>query len=72
MSVQVEFWQLVLLLLGFFGACAGAGKMLLAQTQRHLDDRFAAQEQARTTHHGQLAARLDAIEQVNREETMQW
>lgn len=61
MSVEITFWQLVSLLLGFFGACAGAGKLLLSQTQRHLDDRFLV-----------VAQRLDAIEAANREETAQW
>lgn len=61
MAVSVDFWQLVLLLLAFFGACAGAGKMLLGQTQRHLDDRFTV-----------LAERLDGIEASSREEAQRW
>ncbi|MBX3654163.1 MAG: hypothetical protein KIS62_12250 [Ramlibacter sp.] len=70
--VQIELWQLVLLLVAFFAACAAAGKLLLDQTQRHLDERFSTQELARATQHEQLAKRLDSMEQVNREETLQW
>lgn len=72
MSLQIDFWQLVMLLLTFFGACAAAGKLLLSQTQKHLDERFKAQEQARSTNHDQLARRLDGIESANREESTQW
>lgn len=83
MTVQVDFWHLVGLLLGFLGFCAGAGKVLLSQSQKHLDERFTAMsqsqserfaemERARTTQHDQLSRRLDGIEQVNREETVQW
>lgn len=61
MNIEMQFWQLVLLLLSFFGACAGAGKLLLAQTQRHLDERFKG-----------VATRLDSIEATNREEANQW
>lgn len=60
MTVQVDFWQLVLLLIAFFGACAGAFKMLLSQTQRHLDDRFS-----------NVSKRLDSIEVANKEEAAQ-
>jgi len=72
MTLQVDFWQLVLLLLAFFAACAAAGKLLLSQTQRHLDERFKAQDEARTTNHDQLSKRLDGIEVANREESNQW
>lgn len=61
MGIEITLWQLVILLLAFFGACAGAGKLLLAQTQRHLDQRFLV-----------MATRLDGIEAANREETNQW
>ena len=61
MNIEMQFWQLVLLLLSFFGACAGAGKFLLAQMQRHLDTRFQG-----------VSSRLDKIEEANREEANQW
>lgn len=72
MNIQIELWQLVTLLLTFFAACGAAGKLLLDQTQRHLDSRFNAQEANRAENHRQLGARLDAIEATNREEATQW
>lgn len=71
-TVQVELWQLVLLLIAFFGACAGGGKVLLDQTQRHLDERFLVQEAARSANHNQLSTRLDGIESSNRQEANEW
>lgn len=65
MTITIDFWQLIGLfaglLLAFFGACTGAGKLLLSQTQRHLDERFQI-----------LSTRLDGIESSNRDETAQW
>lgn len=61
MTVQVDFWQLVLLLIAFFGACASAFKLLLSHMQKHLDDRFVA-----------VSQRLDSIESTNRDESAQW
>ena len=37
MTLQIDFVWFVGLLLAFFGACAAVGKVLLGQTQRHLD-----------------------------------
>jgi len=61
MTIQLDFWHLVGLLVAFFGACAGAGKLLLDQAQRHLDLRFVT-----------LSGRLDGMEHVNREDAQQW
>lgn len=46
MTIQVEFWQLVGLLLSFLGFVFGAGKLLLNQIDRRLDARFQAVENA--------------------------
>ena len=72
MTLQIDFIWFVGLLLSFFGACALVGKLLLSQTQRHLDERFAAQETARTENHAAMDKRLDAIEQANRQEAGNW
>lgn len=72
MKIELELWHLILLLLAFFGACSGAGKMLLTQTQKHLDARFTAQELGRTSNHDQLSKRLDALDAASRAETGQW
>ena len=48
MNVQVDFWQLVSLLLAFLAAVAGGAKVLFGQIDRRLDERFTALETART------------------------
>ncbi|QHQ21371.1 hypothetical protein GMW71_14160 [Pectobacterium brasiliense] len=48
MKIEVEFWQLVGLLLGFLGFVFAAGKILLAQIEQRLNERFGALEQARS------------------------
>ena len=47
MTVQVEFWQLITLLLSFLGFLFAAGKLLLSQIDRRLNERFATIEKAR-------------------------
>lgn len=47
MTVQVDFWQLVLLLIAFFGFVGAVGKLLLDQIDKRLDERAAAQEEIR-------------------------
>ncbi|MCA0240209.1 MAG: hypothetical protein LCI02_05060 [Proteobacteria bacterium] len=59
--VQVELWQLVLLLITFLGAAAGTGKLLLSQTQTHIEGQI-----------GALAERLGSIEEANLREVGQW
>lgn len=49
MNVTLTFWQLVTLLLGFMGFVWGAARILLAQIDRRLDEKFKAQEEARKT-----------------------
>lgn len=61
MTVSLEFWQLVTLLLSFFGFVGAAGKILFAQVDRRLTERFAAAEasrQAATTHWDERFATL--------------
>ena len=72
MKIELEVWQMITLLLAFFGGCAGVGKVLLAQSQKHLDDKFKAQEKVQTGNHAQLSTRLDSIESANRSEANQW
>lgn len=47
MTFEVSLWQLVSLLLAFFGAVASAGKILLSQIDRRLDARFVSLETAK-------------------------
>ena len=60
MMVTVELWQLVSLLLGFFGCVGAFGKILLAQIDRRLNERFEAQEKARVEGSQSLRKTLDA------------
>ena len=46
MTIQVDFWQLVGILLAFFGFVGAAGRMLLNQIDRRLELRFSAVEAA--------------------------
>lgn len=72
MTVQLELWHLVLLLLSALGGFWTLTKIIASQAQKHLDERFTTQEQARRSNHDQLAKRLDGIESANREESNQW
>ena len=47
MTVQLDFWQIVTLLLAFFAFVAGGAKVLFGQIDRRLDERFDALESAR-------------------------
>ena len=47
MTVQVEFWQLITLLISFLGFLFAAGKLLLSQIDRRLNERFETIEKAR-------------------------
>jgi hypothetical protein len=46
MTVQLELWQLITLLLAFFAAVGIAARMFLSQMNKSLDDRFDAQKEA--------------------------
>ena len=47
MRVELELWQLILLLIAFFGCVGGFAKLLGGQIDRRLDEKFKAQEEAR-------------------------
>lgn len=72
MMLQIEFWQLLGLLLSGLGVLWGVVKQGLGQSQRHLDERFSLQDAAREANHKALATRLDGMEQINRDEAAQW
>jgi hypothetical protein len=71
-TLQADLWQLIGLLVSFFGFCAGGAALILRLIGKNLDERFASQEKTRAEAQVQLASRLDGIEQVNRDETIQW
>ncbi len=72
MKIEFEVWQLVTLMVMFMGCVAGTAKLFMVQLQRHLDDRFKAQDEARKTNHTAVSDRLDSIERSSREEANQW
>ena len=72
MQVTLDLWHVISLAVSFFGASAAAGKLLLTQTQRHLDTRFTAQEAARAANHDQVSRRLDSMEEAARSEMGNW
>ncbi|MBN3264569.1 hypothetical protein [Pectobacterium brasiliense] len=47
MKIEVEFWSLVGLLLSFMSFLFAAGRILLTQIEKRLNERFAALENAR-------------------------
>ena len=67
MKVEMELWQLITLLLAFFGCVAGFGKVLLAQFERRLVEQFASQSAQRELAQRHLDERLSRIESEQRE-----
>ena len=61
MNLQIDFWQLVGLLLTGLGTLIGVMKFGVAQAQKHQD-----------ATHAQLLARLDAMEQADTDSATQW
>lgn len=72
MTIAVEFWQLVMLLVAFLAFVAASGKVLLAQIDKRLDERFAAQEVTRVESQRHWNAQFAALEQAGRDEASQW
>lgn len=59
MKVELELWQLILLLIAFFGCVAGFAKLLGSQIDRRLDEKFKAQEEAREAGASALRESID-------------
>lgn len=76
MTIPVDFWSLLVwlvgLLLAFLGASFAAGKILLAQIERWLDTRFEAQEKAHRAASEHWDTRFQTLERAAREESQQW
>jgi hypothetical protein len=68
MTLSIDFWDLVTLLISFFGFAFGGGKLLLAQIDRRLENRFQTMEQARIEGGRRWEERFaTVIEQIRRE-----
>ena len=61
MSLTIDFWQLVGLLLSGLGVLVAVMKFGVSQAQKHQD-----------ATHLQVLGRLDAMEKANKEEASQW
>lgn len=70
-TVQIDFWQLVGMAATLVGVFAALGKAFLVQMGRGMDLRFNAIEEARVAQNHVLTGRLEAIEQVKRDEVHQ-
>lgn len=55
MTVQMELWHLITLLIAFFGCVGAFGKVIISQFEKRLKERFTAQDNARME--GQKALR---------------
>ena len=47
MKIELELWHMILMLIAFFGCDGAFGKILIAQFEKRLDERFATQEASR-------------------------
>ena len=72
MAVQVEFWQLITLLISFLGFLIAAGKLLLTQIDRRLNDRFEAMENAREQASRHWDEKFGTVIDQNRREAEGW
>lgn len=72
MTVQMEFWQLVSLLITFLGFLFAAGRVLLAQIDRRLDERFKAMDNAREQAGRHWDEKFGAVIEQNRREAEGW
>lgn len=72
MTIQVDFWQLVSLLIAFISASFGAVKVLLAQFDKRLEVQLEAQKEARDAERLHWDSKFAAIEAASREEAGQW
>jgi hypothetical protein len=72
MSIQLELWHLILLLLAFFGLVGAFGKILLDQIEKRLNERFASQEKQRAEDQKHWDSKFAALEAAAREESSQW
>jgi len=61
MTLQLELWHVITLVVTLIGAFFGLFKMLMAQQLSHIDAAFAGQTK-----------RLEKIEEANREEATNW
>lgn len=69
MLIQMELWHLISLLLFFFGAIGGFGKILLSQFEKRQAERFKAMESVREEAADHWDKRFTALETAAKEWT---
>ncbi|BBL69739.1 hypothetical protein [Methylogaea oryzae] len=67
MMVQLEFWQLITLLLAFFAFVGAGGKVLFGQFERRMSERFSAMQQALKDHTESEAKALSQLQSLERD-----
>lgn len=67
-AVNLELWQLITLLLGFFGAVWAFGNTLFREVDKRLDARFAAMEASRRESQQQWGERFDNLQRASNDE----
>ncbi|WP_062785997.1 hypothetical protein [Aquitalea pelogenes] len=72
MTVTVDFWYLVGLLLGFLGVVFTFGKLLLGQFEQRLDQRFKAIDEANKATSTHWDTRFAELLEQNRREADGW
>jgi len=72
MNIQLEFWQLVSLLVAFLTFAFAAGKLLLSQIDRRLEERFEAMEKARADSSRHWDERFASLIEGTRKDVAGW
>ena len=65
-TITLPMWQMIVLLIGFFGAVWAGAKLLVVQFEKRLEVQFEAQEQARTQGQKHWDDRFTLIEKTAR------
>jgi hypothetical protein len=75
-TVNIELWELLTflagLLISFFGAVFMGGRLLLIQVEKRLDERFSAQQEARSAAQKHWDSRFAGLERAAAAEAEQW
>lgn len=72
MDADFPIWRLILVLLTFLSLLVACVSLLIRQFERHLDDRFLAQEATRKANHDATQTRLEKLETAAGNEYGQW
>lgn len=72
MTVQFEFWHLILLLIAFFGCVAGFGRVLLDQFEKRLVEKFTTQDRQRAEAAARWDSRFNELQAASQEESRNW